>query len=118
MTDLDIEDGKQEQATKTAAARAPRAGKADPGPVDKSKWPWIMIPKTEKDVRDVYVNANFKSFLIKRGVPVQVPPEAIGALDNARETRYYPEEDPQTKKVVMVPMQVLSYPYQSVPAPR
>jgi hypothetical protein len=114
MTDLEIEDGKQEQ---TKATRAPRAAKASTASTDKTGWQWIMIPKTEKEVRDVYVNPNFKAFLIKRGVPVQVPPDVIGALNNARETRYYKEVDPVTQKEVMVPQEVLSYPYQTVPAP-
>lgn len=116
MTDLDIEDGKQEQTT--AKARAPRAAKqAASGGPDKSDWVWIMIPKTEKEVRDVYVNPNFRAYQIKRGVPVHVPRDVVGALDNARETRYYKELDPVTQKEVLVPQEVLSYPYQTVPAP-
>jgi hypothetical protein len=114
MTDLVIEDGKQEQ---TKAARAPRQAKADAAAGSKAGWQWIVIPKTEKEVRDVYVNPNFQPTLIKRGVPVQVPPGVIGALDNARETRYFKEVDPVTGKEQMVPQEVLSYPYQTVAAP-
>lgn len=114
MTDLDIEDGKQEQTPK--ATRAPRAAKAA-ATGDKSDWVWIMIPKTEKEIRPVYVNPNFRAYLIKRGEPVHVPPEVVGALNNARETRYFKETDPVTQKEVLVPQEVLSYPYQTVPAP-
>lgn len=103
-TDIDIDD-----SSKTAAApepRKPRQAKAG-GMVR------IVVPKTERNVSDVYVNANFRAYQIKRGVEVDVPQAVCDALDNARETRYFEESGPDGRKH-MVAQEVLSYPYQRV----
>ena len=39
----------------------------------KEKTVTIMIPKTRKDQDDVFVSVNDRTWLIKRGVPVEVP---------------------------------------------
>lgn len=39
----------------------------------KEKTVTIVIPKTRKDQDDVFVSVNDRTWLIKRGVPVEVP---------------------------------------------
>lgn len=73
----------------------------------------VMIPRTERDVRDVPLGLNGKIILVKRGVPVDLPEEFLEILDNAKETRYFEETDTDGRKK-LVPQIVHSYPYQRV----
>lgn len=87
------------------------------GPATEKERVTILIPKTERDTRDVFVSANFVSYQIKRGVPVSVPRIVATVLESAIETRYYPEHDEKLGRDVMVPREVMSYPFQYVSAP-
>jgi len=104
MSDLDIIDTK---AAEPKTSDKQRAAPAKKGLVR------IVIPKTERDKSDVYVNANFQSYQIKRGVPVDVPQAVVDALNLAVETRYYEEVGDDGRKA-LVPQQVLAYPFQTL----
>lgn len=41
--------------------------------MEKRKMVKIRIPRTKKDQEDVFVSVNLETFLIKRGVEVEVP---------------------------------------------
>lgn len=45
----------------------------------------FMLPldKTPKASQEVYVSVNFKNYIIKRGVKVELPEEVIEVLQNA-----------------------------------
>ena len=45
----------------------------------------IKIPKTRENTDDVYVAVNGKSFLIKRGVSVEVPAYVAEVLEHSEE---------------------------------
>ena len=109
MSELNIENDKATKPADAADASAPKAAAAQA----KGKRYTISIPKDERNVRDVYVCPNFKPMLLKRGVKIDVGQDVIDALENAKETRYFPEEDERGRKT-LVPQEVLSYPYQIV----
>lgn len=98
----DLSEVRAPAAAQRRAARTPAAG----GTVR------IMIPRTERDVRDVPLGRNGDYILVKRGVPVDLPIEFLEVLDNAKETRYYEEIDPADGRKKLVPQVVHSYPYQ------
>lgn len=59
-------DTAQDTVTDSAKDTAPVA---DPGP----KMVKVRIPRTKKDQEDVFVSVNLNTYIIKRGVEVEVP---------------------------------------------
>ena len=58
------------EETKIVPDTAPdTAPAADPGP----KMVKVRIPRTKKDQEDVFVSVNLNTYIIKRGVEVEVP---------------------------------------------
>tara|TARA_B100002019_G_C21117797_1_gene521761 strand:- start:10 stop:411 length:402 start_codon:yes stop_codon:yes gene_type:complete len=52
----------------------------------KKDWITIVISEDENDQQPVYVGVNGKSYFIRRGEPVAVPPEVVGVLSDAKQT--------------------------------
>lgn len=75
----------------------------------RKSWPVIRVSPDSADKRDVVVIVNGKTYLIKRGVDVAVPPGVLEALDHAVQT-IYPDKD------TMVPVEQHTYPYTVVVA--
>lgn len=98
MSDIEITNTKR--PTKPAKADAPADGKVR-----------IVIQKTKEDTRDVFVQVNFKPYLIKRGVPVEVPPEVVEALNNAVQVTYVGERGPDGR-IELTAQDTPSYPFQ------
>ena len=61
----------QLEAVKSKPAES--AGAAAPAPEKSEQMVTIKIPKTKKDQEDVFVRINRRTWLIKRGVYVEVP---------------------------------------------
>ncbi len=51
----------------------------------KKDWITIFINEDEKDQHPVYVGVNGKSYWIRRGENVPVPPEVVSVLDDAKQ---------------------------------
>ncbi|MGM9585153.1 MAG: hypothetical protein ACI3V1_06370 [Faecousia sp.] len=64
-------------ATNKEAAQAnPNTEQANPNTVQEQtaeKWVKVRIPRTSKNQDDVFVSVNMNTYLIKRGVEVEVP---------------------------------------------
>lgn len=45
----------------------------------------IKIPRVSKDQEDVFVSVNFRTWLVKRGVPVEVPECVAEVLEHQEE---------------------------------
>lgn len=74
------------------------------GPVvDNNRLVKILIPKTEKEVRPVFVGVQGTGYTIPRGIEIEVPWKVVHALGNAVESKY----DPKTMEERLVP----SYPF-------
>lgn len=108
--DLVLDNSPQTQAAKTT--RTARV-KDDGEDLMKTKVK-ILIPKSKDDVRDVYVNYNFTGYLLKRGVPVEVPKGLALGLQKTTETKYFKEIDPQTQREILVPQETQTVPFQYV----
>ena len=52
---------------------------------DKVKMVKLKIPRVKKDQEDVFVSVNMKTFLIKRGVEVEVPDYVAEVLQHQEE---------------------------------
>ena len=52
---------------------------------DKVKMVKVKIPRVKKDQEDVFVSVNMKTFLIKRGVEVEVPDYVAEVLQHQEE---------------------------------
>ena len=52
---------------------------------DKVKMVKVKIPRIKKDQEDVFVSVNMKTFLIKRGVEVEVPDYVAEVLQHQEE---------------------------------
>lgn len=64
----------EEEKTVTAAEAAPeKDAPAEAPKVTGPKMVKIRIPKTKADQEDVFVSVNLRTYLIKRGVEVEVP---------------------------------------------
>lgn len=87
--------------------RAPRSAAASAGATIR-----VMIPRTERDIRDVPLGHDGTIMLVKRGVAVDLPMPFFNVLDDAKETRYFEEVDPVDGRKKLVPQIVHSYPYQ------
>lgn len=82
-----------------------------PEPTKKTGTVTIHIPKTEAKMgdADVYVAVNQKTFLIKRGVDVEVPAAVVESLRNAVERRARQLDDGSLEHY-----EVAAYPFQVV----
>lgn len=59
--------------------------KADANPDRKAGWVTIVISEDEKDQQPAFVGVNGKSYRIRRGEPVAVPPEVVNVLKDAQQ---------------------------------
>jgi hypothetical protein len=77
---------------------------------------WIEIQKTGDTLgaEDVIVGVNFKTYQIKRGVPVSVPKSVAEVLKNAVRSIYKWNEITQEKLETLVP----AYPFALVVPPQ
>lgn len=107
--DIDIAGKSQETAPKATAAQKLTA--ATKKPSAKPGYVTIMIPKTERETRDVYVAHNFIPYQIKRGVDVDVPEGVLEALELAVGLTWITEEDPVTRRVTLTPQETLAVPF-------
>lgn len=70
------------EETKIVPDTAPdTAPAADPGP----KMVKVRIPRTKKDQEDVFVSVNLSTYIIKRGVEVEVPDYVAEVLRHQEE---------------------------------
>ncbi len=61
---------------------------AEKNKANEEKRVLLKIPFAEKGEEDtVYISVNFKSYLIKRGVPAMVPPEVKRVWDDSQEQK-------------------------------
>lgn len=104
MSDLDI-------STKAAPARSTAKAAALEGKPGTTR---IVIPKTKDAINDVPVGVNGTMWLIKRGVPVDVPNHVVEVLENARGMEYERQVDPVTGRAELIPQETMSYPFQRV----
>jgi hypothetical protein len=105
MADLDI-------STKIDKRTKEYRQSTDTRSADGEEMVTIIIPKTKGEVRDVYVNAAFKPYLLKRGVPVTVPASVIDVLKTAIQVQYEEVIDPVTGRKSLVEQETMSYPFQ------
>lgn len=98
-TEIEVEEGSPTRAQEAMPMPAPSSGK-------KHR---IIIPKGNGpgEQNDVVGGVNFRSFQIKRGVPVEVSDEILNALIDARITVYERDENGAPVNPVEVP----SYPF-------
>lgn len=77
-------------------------------PVSKAKegWPVVIIAESETDKQPVFVGVDGKSYRIRRGEKVSVPPEVIEALNHAKQL--IPLKDGTIKEVPAYPFQVVA----------
>lgn len=71
----------------------------------KKNWVTIVISEDEKDQQPAFVGVNGKSYWIRRGEPVAVPPEVVEALRYAQQVITDPKDGSQ-KKVPTYPFYV------------
>lgn len=81
------------------------AAKVAEDPARKSDWVSIVIAEDEKDSQPVFVGVNGKSFRIRRGEPVAVPPEVVNVLKDAMQVSTHPLTGVQ-KRVPTYPFSV------------
>lgn len=74
----------------------------------------ILIPSTETQREDVFVQVNGVSFQIKRDVEVDIPTPVLEALNNAVQTVYTQTKRPDGEGYDMVPRDVMRFPYRVV----
>ena len=87
------------------AADAKSAANED---IDRKKgWKTIVIAEDESDQQPVFVGVNGKSYWIRRGGPVPVPPEVIEVLNNAKQVVWNPK-DGTSKNIPTYPFRVES----------
>ena len=70
----------------------------------KKDWITIVIAEDENDTQPAFVGVNGKSFRIRRGEPVAVPPEVVRVLGDAQQV--VTSSDGSTKKVPTYPFRV------------
>lgn len=90
-----------------------RAARQDPA-ADLRRPVRILIPKTKDEVRDVYFSYDFKPYLLKRGVPIEVPLGLAKAMESTREVKYFKEVDERTQREVMVAQETQTVPFQYI----
>lgn len=70
-----------------------------------SDWVTIVVAEDEKDQQPAYVGVNAKSYRIRRGEPVSVPPEVVEVLRNAKQR--IPQKDGTYKNVPTYPFSIV-----------
>ena len=74
--------------------------------VDRKKgWKTIVIAEDEQDQQPVFVGINGKNYWIRRGEPVQVPPEVITVLSDAQQV-VWNGKDGTSKTIPTYPFRV------------
>tara|TARA_B100001057_G_scaffold151071_1_gene151003 strand:+ start:3331 stop:3732 length:402 start_codon:yes stop_codon:yes gene_type:complete len=71
----------------------------------KKDWITIVIAEDENNQQPVYVGVNGKSYYIRRGEPVAVPPEVVGVLSDAKQV-VTNGKDGTTKTIPSYPFQI------------
>lgn len=71
----------------------------------KKGWMTIVIAEDESDQQPVFVGVNGKSYWIRRGEPVVVPPEVVEVLNNAKQVVWNPK-DGTSKNIPTYPFRV------------
>lgn len=72
----------------------------------KKDWITIVIAEDENDTQPAFVGVNGKSYRIRRGEPVAVPPEVVRVLGDAQQV--VTSNDGSSKKVPTYPFRVES----------
>ena len=72
----------------------------------KKDWITIVITEDENDTQPAFVGVNGKSYRIRRGEPVAVPPEVVRVLGDAQQV--VTSNDGSSKKVPTYPFRVES----------
>lgn len=85
-----------EEARDEVAAIVAKEAKRPPS---KQNWITIMIAEDEQDRQPAFVGVNGKSYRIRRGEPVQVPPEVVEVLQHAKQAI----TNPRTGDIKYVP---------------
>lgn len=67
--DLEAENAALKAELEAMKANAAKAAEAPAGP----KMVTVRIPRTKKDEEDVFVSVNLRTYIVKRGVEVEVP---------------------------------------------
>jgi hypothetical protein len=100
MTDSQIStiDDQPEAAPKTKATKAQLK---DAGIGDKRRTVTIHVSDADGGDGDVFIGVNGVAYQIKRGAPVQLPEEVIGALQDAVITTYRSGPDGKVKATHM-----------------
>ena len=73
----------------------------------KKDWITIVIAEDENDTQPAFVGVNGKSYRIRRGEPVPVPPEVVRVLRDAQQVVVNPK-DGSSKKVPTYPFRIES----------
>ena len=74
--------------------------------VDRKKgWKTIVIAEHEQDQQPVFVGINGKNYWIRRGEPVQVPPEVVTVLSDAQQV-VWNGKDGTSKTIPTYPFRV------------
>ena len=74
--------------------------------VDRKKgWKTIVIAEDEQDQQPVFVGINGKNYWIRRGEPVQVPPEVVTVLSDAQQV-VWNGKDGTSKTIPTYPFRV------------
>ena len=71
----------------------------------KKDWITIVIAEDESNQQPVYVGVNGKSYYIRRGEPVAVPPEVVGVLSDAKQV-VINGKDGTSKTIPSYPFQI------------
>lgn len=109
-----MEDGpSSEDPEPPAPIVPPAAAVAGAVTLDTATHVTIEIPKTDAPMgdADVYVNANGRSFLVRRGEPVEVPVIVFTGLRDAVKKKYRQQPDGSLKeeRVLAYPFNVVSF---------
>jgi len=67
----------------------------------KKGWIKITIHEDEKDPHPAFVGYNGKSYRIRRGEPVAVPPQLIEILENAKQKIFVQQRDGSMKEKIV-----------------
>lgn len=71
----------------------------------KQDWITIVIAEDERDTQPAFVGVNGKSYRIRRGEPVLVPPEVVTVLTDAKQI-VVSAKDGSTKSVPTYPFRI------------
>ena len=83
-----------------------KAAAKEENPDRKKNWVTIVINEDEEDQQPAFVGVNGKSYRIRRGEPVAVPPEVVEVLKNAMQVIM--KQDGTVKRVPTYPFSIES----------